>query len=349
MDKVFYVTAVRESDWDSGAEMSLYLPATPYELLDGLDQLRLPWGAPALAWVEGTCRFDALSKILTEPCDLCALNALARRLSTLTEAECTAFEGLLALEVQQSGYDMDLRRLLDLACNTDSCHVVGGILNDSQLGRFYGESGFVPGVETLPDHVFELLDFERIGRERRQAEGGVFTPGGYVLRHGPPVRHVPEPSWGDPPEYIFRWENGKCVDCCIPRLTGLITETRDSPVVAGLEEKLFAMNTHERVTYKALLETFNCRDLRQAAELADTINNYLFSPEISSPVEMAKDVLTYTLTEPERLTPYLNLYQYGQALIDETNGVLTPYGLLERRDGQPVLAAEAPKSGMTMR
>ncbi len=83
---------------------------------------------------------------------------------------------------------------------------------------------------------------------------------------------------------------------------------------------------------------------------ADTLDSYLFAPHISSPVEMAKDTLSYILSErdAERLMPYLNLYQYGDALLKKDGGVLTSYGLLERRDGQPVQAMEVPRSGLTM-
>lgn len=68
-----------------------------------------------------------------------------------------------------------LSRLIDLAYSTECCHLVKGVVTDAQLGRFCAENGFVPALDGLPDEVFELLDFERIGRECRESEGGVFT------------------------------------------------------------------------------------------------------------------------------------------------------------------------------
>ncbi len=220
-------------------------------------------------------------------------------------------------------------------------------MNDGQLGRFYAENGFVPGVEDLPEELFDLLDFERIGRERRLAEGGVFTSQGYVLRHSE-LRRAPPVQAFQPPDYLIQMEGGRCLDCCVPRLTDLITEAGNSPIIARLERKLADMA--DRTAYKALLEALDCQDLRQAVVLADTLDSYLFTPHISSPVEMAKDTLSYILSEreAERLIPYLNLYQYGDALLKKDGSVLTSYGLLERRDGQPVQAMEVPRSGLTM-
>ena len=57
---------------------------------------------------------------------------------------------------------------------------------------------------------------------------------------------------------------------------------------------------------------------------------------------MAKGELSTVLNteDAEILIPHLNLYQYGQALIDRSGGVLTAYGLIEREDSQPVQAVE---------
>ena len=40
------------------------------------------------------------------------------------------------------------------------------------------------------------------------------------------------------------------------------------------------------------------------------------------------------------LLPHVNLYQYGQALIQHSGGALTAYDLIERKDGQPMQTIE---------
>ena len=57
--------------------------------------------------------------------------------------------------------------------------VVSDVFDDEQLGRFYAGNGFMPEYETLPDKIYEHLDFAKIRREARESEGGVFTQRGY--------------------------------------------------------------------------------------------------------------------------------------------------------------------------
>lgn len=56
-------------------------------------------------------------------------------------------------------------------------------MTDGELGRFLAEVGFVPDVAALLGAAFELLDFQRIGKDHREAKGGVFTGWGYVERN----------------------------------------------------------------------------------------------------------------------------------------------------------------------
>lgn len=189
MDKIFYAYAVMDGNPDSGIEAFLNLPASPFEMLDALDKLRLGGEDTAQFGIEEYYHFDFLEPHLSEKHNLFALNTLAERLSVLDEQQSTAFAGLFQMETAKGKAPIPLSRIIDLAYSTDCCHVVDEALNDSQLGRFCAENGFVLGAENLPDEVFDLLDFERIGREHRQREGGVLVartadhPGGYVERH----------------------------------------------------------------------------------------------------------------------------------------------------------------------
>ena len=70
------------------------------------------------------------------------------------------------------------------ANSTESCHVLGDVHNDEQLGRFYAENDFIPELEDVPDFAFERLDFAKIGKEMREGERGIFTHYGYVLQSG---------------------------------------------------------------------------------------------------------------------------------------------------------------------
>ena len=122
----------------------------------------------------------------------------------------------------------------------------------------------------------------------------------------------------------------RCVDCTAPSLIGL---TSGMETVDLLARRLAGLEPKALTAYKALLEATDCKDILSAGALMDSLDNYVFSPQYSSPIEVAKGELSLILCEPDAATlaPHLNLYQYGQALIEKCGGVLTPYGLIEPR------------------
>lgn len=187
MKPVFDVYLKNGNPPDSGAHAALYLPATPYEVLDALDRLRLGENGAVLWEITEYSQFEELEPFLDGNGSFCELNALAQRLSELDETQNAIFAGLLKMEKDP----IPLPRLIDLAHSTGCCHILPDALNDSQLGRIFAENHGIPGVEHLPEDIFEMLDFEQIGRRTRIAENGVFVertmdhPGGYVARHAP--------------------------------------------------------------------------------------------------------------------------------------------------------------------
>ncbi|MDE6455502.1 MAG: hypothetical protein K2L38_06295, partial [Dysosmobacter sp.] len=192
MGKICDIYLAKKDQPESGVYAALSLPATLYQMQDAFDKLRLAEGE-ALYWeVTEYHQFEELSAVLNDSCGLYELNALAQKLSELDAPQCTAFSGLLTME-QNAQRPIPITRLIDLAYSTDCCHVAGDALNDSQLGRIRAESGHIPSIEKLPKDVFEMLDFERIGRNIRISENGIFVersmdhPGGYVARHSPVV------------------------------------------------------------------------------------------------------------------------------------------------------------------
>lgn len=383
MKPVFTIYLKKASPPDSNAHAVLELPASPYEVLDALDRLRLEENG-AVTWeITEYPRFEELESRLDGSGSFYELNALAQRLSELDEAQSAVFAGLV--EMEHPSKPIPLPRLIDLAHSTECCHILLDALNDSQLGRIYAESHSVPGVEYLPRDLFEMLDFEQIGRRTRIAENGVFVarrmdhPGGYVALDSPlleaaktldltprapdytvllEVSHsrgavqlklpadermleaVPkaldEPDWQD-----LSW---RCLDCKAPGLMDAVSETRDIRAVNDFAKLLEEMERKDLMIYKALLEACGCQDLLSAELLANQLPNYTFSPQFSSPAELAKEELSVLLCGPEAksIRPYVNRQEYGEALIKQCGGELTGYGLIERTDGQPI---QSPRQG----
>ena len=103
---------------------------------------------------------------------------------------------------------------------------------------------------------------------------------------------------------------------------------------------------------KALLEQFEVQDIETAMGLTECLDDYVLTPEISSPQETAIDQLHFMTDDHsvELLLSHVNLYAYGCDLIREDNAVLSPYGLLHRADYQPMLEPiqQSHESEMTM-
>lgn len=200
-EKVFGVYLAKE-DPESDAYAKLDLPAQPWELLDALEKLHLQGGDCLYLEIDDYYDFEELATFLQDQEDsLAELNDLAERLTRLNDIQRTALQGLIQMEKAKEENGISVTRLRDLTESADCCHVVLEALNDSQLGRFYAENGFVPEAEGIPDAVFELLDFTAIGLRARKEEGGVFTRKGYVLQNSdlkqvPSVpREIAEPDY----------------------------------------------------------------------------------------------------------------------------------------------------------
>ena len=232
----------------SAAYAKLDLPASPWELWDAMEKVRLQTDDILYMEIEDYFAFEYLSPHLDGlDISLNELNDLAARLATLDEVQGIAFEGLFSMEVQKkvnaNGGIITMQDMRDLAVSvkTDCYHVVDAA-DDAQLGRFYAENDFVPELEGISDAVFEMLDFAGIGRMMRCSENGVFVNSLYVLRDGelttaPPVQKtLPEK-----PGYLFRLTLGLCPDFGGDR-TAVLDLPASEEALAAAQEQLGTLN-----------------------------------------------------------------------------------------------------------
>ena len=73
-------------------------------------------------------------------------------------------------------------------------------------------------------------------------------------------------------------------------------------------------------------------------ELINRLDEYILDPTIRTPEDAARAELHVSMDdrEAELLLSFVDLHGYGLVLIKHYNSVLTPYGLVERRDGKPL-------------
>ena len=251
--KAFAMYLAKEGNPNSDACAKLDLPASPWELWDALDKVRLQTDDILYMEIEDYYAFAYLAPHLDRlEISLNELNDLATQLAALDEVQEVAFDGFLRMEVQNkvdtNGGVITLQDLRDLAVSakTDCYHVVDAA-DDAQLGRFYAENDFIPELDGVSDAVFKVLDFAGIGRMMRCSENGVFVNSLYVLRDGelttaPPVQKtLPEK-----PEYLFRLTLGLHPDIGGNRTTVLDLPASEESLAAA-QEQLGTMNWENTV------------------------------------------------------------------------------------------------------
>ena len=399
--KILRVYLAKNDTPYSAAYAKLELPASPWEVWDAMEKVRLQTDDILYMEIEDYYDFEYLSPHLDGlDISLNELNDLAAQLAALDEVQGIAFEGLFSMEVQRkvnaNGGIITLQDLRDLAVSakTDCYHVVDAA-DDAQLGCFYAENGFIPELDGVSDAVFKMLDFAGIGRMMRCSENGVFVGNLYVLRDGelttapPCAKDLPEK-----PGYLFRLTLGLHPDIGDDRTVTLIlpaaeAELLDAQAQLGTEgwEGVAVIDYDGIIPYaaeftdlpmeldefnvlaaavrdmpspekqllklKALLKQFEVQDIETAIGLTEHLDDYVLTPEISSPQETAIDQLHFMTDDHsvELLISHVNLYAYGCDLVREDNAVLSPYGLLHRADYQPMLTPvqKASEANMTMR
>ena len=370
MDKAFTVSLCNP---DKDTYVTLELPADPYAVLDAWERLRLAPDTRVEWEMEDYGEFPVLFPGLQSGEGFPALNALAERLTSLDSRQRTAFEGLVKL---QDGRPMEPDALITLSEQAKHCQVAPEATDDASLGRVYAANGSIPEVKDVPDKVFELLDFQLLGRRIRQSAGGVFTRQGYVVpdgnwkpTEGQEPRIAPEAPTG-----FFRLElrlGEERAELTLPAGQELV-EVRERMEAVGLSNcavTAFHSRVHQLpaawaapgrldtlnclasqltvlaerdslalIKYKAVLEVSSISSLEDAMALTERLDAYNLNWAAASPEDVARGELRRSMGEEnaDLLCWYLNLYGYGEALIQQYGGELTDYGLLTRADGQPV-------------
>ena len=380
MDKAFTVSLCNP---DKDTYVTLELPADPYAVLDAWERLRLAPDTRVEWEMEDYGEFPVLFPGLQSGEGFPALNALAERLTSLDSRQRTAFEGLVKL---QDGRPMEPDALITLSEQAKHCQVAPEATDDASLGRVYAANGSIPEVKDVPDKVFELLDFQLLGRRIRQSAGGVFTRQGYVVpdgnwkpTEGQELRIAPEaptgffrlelrlgeeraeltlPAGQELVEVRERMEAVGLPNCAV---TAFHSRVPQFPAAWATPERLDTLNClalrltvlEDReplklVKYKAVLETSPPTSLEDAMALTEQLDAYNLNWVTASPEDVARGELRRSMGEEnaDLLCRYLNLYGYGETLIQQYGGELTDYGLLTRADGQPVQKPLPPQPGL---
>lgn len=241
--KVFSVYLAKDDVPNSEASATLELPASPWEVQDALDKVRLQEDEELYLEIENYHDFICLMPHFSDmDISLNELNDLAGRLAALDEAQSIGFAGMLQFAVQErigqnSGIItvQDMRDCIETAKGNDY-HIVDAA-NEEQLGKFYAENDFLPELEGISDRAFQLLDFAKIGKQMRSGEQGVFVGSCYVVWDGEWQIAPSCPKELPPkPDYLFRLKLGLHPDFGGDRQATLTLPATEAELVAAQVE-----------------------------------------------------------------------------------------------------------------
>lgn len=394
--KIFSVYLAKADNHTSDACATLELPASPWEVQDALDKVRLKEDEELYWEIDDYHDFHCLMPHLSDTdISLNELNDLAQRIADLEHGQHFLFHALLQMKVQEHTEQnsgaltmQDLRDCAESAACED--YQLVDAADDAALGRFYAEGEFLSALDGISGEVFRLLDFAKIGREMRALECGTFVGGGYVLWEGEWQTAPSCPKELPPkPDYLFRLKLGLRPDFGGDRQTTLTLPATEAELAeaqvelgtanwentvlldydgiipnvayfADIPAELEAFNEFagsvgeipqkQIPTLKALLDYLEVTKLEDAITLAENVDSYVLTGTISSPADMAVEHIRFLAgrENADLISKHLNLYAYGQAVIQQNNATLSPYGLLHRADFQPMLKPVQESTEMQM-
>ena len=378
MRKVCEVYLVSSSATDErGVELTF--PVSQYEMMDAFEQIHTKSPGDVYWQVDEFYCFDYLAPHLDESMSIFEFNSLTEQLSKLDERQETALEGLLQMQadkhMQENSGIITVPELMMLAANVNRCHVLADIHTDEDLGKFYVENGFREDLDALPDSVYALLDYAKIGKQMREDEAGVFTPHGYVVRteeleplpeHEPQreisymirvalMNHENEQKTAvldlpateerllevqkelDAPEW-FDAQFTAC-DAIVPRLNTMLTDVEDLPRINELARSLQELKANGQLTkFKAVVSGTQCETLDDVVDRLEKLPQYCFEAKIWDTDKLVRDELEFVLggKDADLIYKHLNREAYAEDVLKQYGAEITPYGMVNREDFGPL-------------
>ena len=371
-----YLVSSASSD-ERGVELTF--PVSRYEMMDAFEQIHTKSPGDVYWQVDEFYCFDYLAPHLDESMSIFEFNSLTEQLSKLDGYQETALEGLLQMQVknhmQENSGIITVPELMMLAANVNRCHVLADIHTDEDLGKFYVKNGFREDLDALPDSVYALLDYAKIGKQMRESEAGAFTPHGYVVRteelqplpdYEPQrdinymirlalMNHENEQKTAvldlpatearllevqkelDAPEWFDAQFTG--CDAIAPQLNTILTDVEDLPRINELAKSLQELKANGQLTkFKAVISATQCGSLDDVFDRLEKLPQYCFETKIRDKDALVRDELEFVLggKDADLIYKHLNREAYAEDVLKQYGAEITPYGMVNRADFGPL-------------
>ena len=371
-----YLVSSASSD-ERGVELTF--PVSQYEMMDAFEQIHTKSPGDVYWQVDEFYCFDYLAPHLDESMSIFEFNSLTEQLSKLDERQETALEGLLQMQVknhmQENSGIITVPELMMLAHNVDHCHVLADVHTDTELGKFCADNDFLPELTALPDSVYALLDYAKIGKQMREDEAGVFTPHGYVVRTEE-LQPLPDYEPQRDINYMIRltlmnheneqktavldlpateerllevqkeldapeWYDAQFTGCdtIAPQLNTLLTDVEDLPRINELAQALQELKASGQLTkFKAVVSATQCESLDDVFDRLEKLSQYCFEAKIRDRDALVRDELEFVLggKDADLIYKHLNCEAYAEDVLKQYGAEITPYGMVNRADFGPL-------------
>ena len=371
-----YLVSSAASD-ERGVELTF--PVSQYEMMDAFEQIHTKSPGDVYWQVDEFYCFDYLAPHLDESMSIFEFNSLTEQLSKLDERQEIAMEGLLNMAVQKHMQEhsgiITVPELMMLASNADHCHVLADVHSDEALGKFYADNDFLPELNDLPDSVYNLLDYAKIGKQMRENEAGTFTPHGYVVRTEE-LEPLPEHEPQREISYMIRltlmnheneqktavldlpateqrllevqeeldapeWYEAQFTGCDViaPQLNTMLTDVEDLPRINELAQSLQELKASGQLTkFKAVVGATQCETLDDVFDRIEKLPQYCFEAKIRDKDAMVRDELEFVLggKDADLIYKHLNREAYAEDVLKQYGAEITPYGMINRADFGPL-------------
>ena len=371
-----YLVSSASSD-ERGVELTF--PVSPDEMMDAFEQIHTKSPGDVYWQVDEFYCFDYLAPHLDESMSIFEFNALTEQFSKLDGYQETALQGLLQMQVdkhiRENSGPITVQELMMLASNVDRCHVLADIHTDEALGKFYADNDFLPELNDLPDSVYDLLDYAKIGKQMRESEAGVFTPHGYVVRTEE-LQPLPDYEPQRDINYMIRltlmnheneqrtavldlpateqrllevqkeldapeWYDAQFTGCdaIVPQLNALLTDVEDLPRINELAQSLQELKASGQLTkFKAVVGATQCETLDDVFDRIEKLPQYCFETKIRDKDALVRDELDFVLggKDADLIYKHLNCEAYAEDILKQYGAEITPYGMVNRADFGPL-------------
>ena len=371
-----YLVSSASSD-ERGVELTF--PVSQYEMMDAFEQIHTKSPGDVYWQVDEFYCFDYLAPHLDESMSIFEFNSLTEQLSKLDSYQETALEGLLQMQVknhmQENSGIITVPELMMLAHNVDHCHVLADVHTDTELGKFCADNDFLPELTALPDSVYALLDYAKIGKQMRESEAGAFTPHGYVVRTEE-LQPLPDYEPQRDINYMIRltlmnheneqktavldlpateerllevqkeldapeWYDAQFTGCdaIVPQLNTLLTDVEDIPRINELAHSLLELKANGQLTkFKAVISATQCETLEDVFDRIEKLPQYCFETKIRDKDALVRDELEFVLggKDADLIYKHLNREAYAEDVLKQYGAEITPYGMVNRADFGPL-------------